>query len=142
VSEKAESEVSPHRFVNPETLPPPLGFSHAVVPSPGRTVWLGGQAAHGQDGTITADTMVEQFDAAAANVVRALEAAGGRPEHIVSMQILVTDADEYRGSLREIGAAYRGHFGRHYPAMALLEVSGLFDPAAKIELVAVAVVPD
>jgi enamine deaminase RidA (YjgF/YER057c/UK114 family) len=86
--------------------------------------------------------MVEQFDRTAANVVRALEAAGGRPEHIVSMQIFVTDADEYRGSLREIGAAYRGHFGRHYPAMALLEVTGLFDPAAKIELVAVAVVPE
>jgi enamine deaminase RidA (YjgF/YER057c/UK114 family) len=85
---------------------------------------------------------VEQFDHAAANVVTALEAAGARPEDLVSLQIFVTDAVEYRSSLQPIGEAWRERFERHYPAMALFEVAGLFDPAAKVELVGIAVVPD
>ena len=71
-----------------------------------------------------------------------MAAAGAQPEHLVSVTIYVTDAAEYRGALKELGAAYRAHFGRHYPAVALFEVSGLFDPAAKVELVCTAVVPD
>ena len=133
---------TPHEVVNPPSLPEPSGFSHAVVAAPGRTVYLGGQAGHGPDGTIVGPGVVEQLDAAAANVVAALAAAGGRPEHLVSLHVYVTDAAEYRASLRALGAAYRRHFGRHYPAVALFEVAGLFDPAAKFELVGVAVVPD
>jgi enamine deaminase RidA (YjgF/YER057c/UK114 family) len=139
--ETGESE-STHRIVNPPTLPPPLGFSHAVVAAAGRTVWLGGQAAHARDGTIGADDLVEQFDAAAANLTEALRAAGGRPEHLVSLQIFTTDAAGYRSNLGPIGEAYRKHLGRHFPATGLFEVKGLFDPRAKIELMAVAVIPD
>ena len=91
---------TPHRVVNPEGLAPPVGFAHAVVAAPGRTVYLGGQAAQGPDGRIVAAT------------------------------------------LAELGAAYRRHLGRHFVATALFEVAGLFDPAAKVELVGVAVVPD
>ena len=87
-------------------------------------------------------TIVEQFDHAAANVVAALEAAGARPEDLVSLQIFVTDAEEYRSSLEPIGEAWRGHFGRHYPAMALFEVAGLFDADAKVELLGIAVIPE
>jgi enamine deaminase RidA (YjgF/YER057c/UK114 family) len=133
---------SPHRLLNPAGLSPPSGFSHAVAAAPGRTVYLGGQTAHGPDGSLAGGSIVEQFDAAAANVVRALEAAGARPEHLVSMHIYVTDAAEYRDALGELAPAYRRHFGRHYPAIALFEVKGLFDPRAKVELVCVAVVPD
>lgn len=132
---------SPHEIRNPEGLAPARGFSHAVIAARGRTVYLGGQTAHGPDGELRGRTIVEQFDAAAANVVTALEAAGARPEHLASMQIFVTDAGAYRGSLGEIGEAWRRHFGRHYPAMALFEVSGLFDPEARVELVGVAVIP-
>jgi enamine deaminase RidA (YjgF/YER057c/UK114 family) len=131
----------PHRLVNPETLPPPLGFAHALVSAAGQTVYLGGQTGHRPDGSID-DALVAQFDRAAANVVVALRAAGGRPEHLVSVQIFVTDAEEYRSALREIGGAWRRHLGHHYPAVSLLEVRGLFDPRARVELVCVAVVPD
>jgi enamine deaminase RidA (YjgF/YER057c/UK114 family) len=131
----------PHRIVNPESLAPPVGFSHAVIAAPGRHVFLGGQTAHGPDGRVHGTTVVEQFDRAAANLVTALAAADALPEHLVSLQIFVTDASEYRGSLPELGEAYRRHFGRHYPALALLEVTELFDPEAKLELVAEAVVP-
>lgn len=131
-----------HEIRNPEELAPARGFSHAVIAASGRTLYLGGQTAHGPDGLLHGVTIVEQFDLAAANVVTALAAAGARPEDLVSLQIFVTDAEEYRASLEPIGRIWRERLGRHYPAMALFEVAGLFDPAAKVELVGVAVIPE
>jgi enamine deaminase RidA (YjgF/YER057c/UK114 family) len=137
-----EREVTgPHRAINPPSLARPSGFSHAVVAAPGRTVYLAGQTPSGSDGAIRGATIVEQFDAAARNLLVALQAAGGAPEHLVSMQIFTTDLAAYRSELQAIGAAYRRHFGRHYPAMALLEVSALFAPGALIEIQAIAVIP-
>ena len=133
---------SPHRLLNPETLAPPLGFSHAVVAARGRTVYLGGQAGHRPDGSLAGDGLVEQFDRACANVAEALAAADARPDHLVSLLILATDVEEYRGALSELGEAYRKHLGRHYPAIALAGVAELFDPRARVELIGVAVVPD
>ena len=133
--------MSAHQAVNAARLARPSGFSHAVVAAPGRTVYLAGQTAQGPDGAIVGDTMTAQFKVAEDNLLAALEAAGARPEHLVSMQIYVTDAALYRLALKPIGAAYRDRFGRHYPAMALLEVKGLLDPEAMIELQAIAVVP-
>jgi enamine deaminase RidA (YjgF/YER057c/UK114 family) len=132
---------TPHRLVNPSTLIPSHGFSHSVVPADGLTVYLGGQAGHRPDGSID-DGLVAQFDQAAANVVEALRAAGGRPEHLVSVQVFVTDAAEYRFALREIGEAWRRHLGRHFPAVSLFEIRGLFDARARVELVCIAVVPE
>ncbi|MGH9065741.1 MAG: RidA family protein [Acidimicrobiales bacterium] len=131
-----------HETATSPRLPDPVGYAHAVVAGPGRAVYLGGQVGAGRDGAIRGDTMVEQFDGAAANVVEALRAAGATPDDLVSMQVLVTDAAAYRDALAELGAVWRRHFGRWYPAMALLEVKGLFDPRALVELVAVAVVAD
>ena len=131
-----------HHVLNPPSLPAPRGFTHVVVAEPGRTVYLAGQGGHLADGSIAGDNLVRQFDVAAGNVVKALAAAGGRPEHVVSMQILTTDADEYRASSASIGTAYRRHFGRHYPAITFVEVKGLYDPAAKVELACVAVIPE
>jgi enamine deaminase RidA (YjgF/YER057c/UK114 family) len=130
---------SPHEIRNPESLPRPSGFSHAVVAQAGRTVYLAGQTAQRVDGSAVAGTMAEQFDVAAHNVVLALGAAGAHPQDLVSMQIFVTDIAEYRRASKQIGDAYRRHFGRHYPAMALLEVSRLFDPGAMVELMCIAV---
>jgi enamine deaminase RidA (YjgF/YER057c/UK114 family) len=135
------SEPSPHRNVNPETLPPPTGYSYATVAAPGTVVYLGGQTGHRPDGSIPED-LVEQFDQAAANVADVVRAAGGSPEHLVRIEIYVTDLASYRRSLAPIGQAYRRHFGRHYPAMALMGVPELFDPRAKVELVVTAVVPN
>ena len=130
-----------HEIVNPQSLAPPIGFSHAVVAAAGRTVYLGGQSGIDAAGNI-APGLPEQFDVAAANIVTALEAAGGQPDHLVSMQIFVTDIAEYKRYLKKIGEAYRMHFGRHYPALGLFEIGGLFEPQAKVELWCVAVIPD
>jgi enamine deaminase RidA (YjgF/YER057c/UK114 family) len=124
-----------HRIVTPPDLEEPVGYAHAVVAAHGRTVYLGGQVGAGE-------SVVDQFDAAAANLVTALRAAGGEPDHLVSVVVYATDLDEYRASLRELGEVWRRHFGRRYPAMALVGVSGLLDPDARVELQGVAVVPD
>ena len=120
-------------IVNPPELPEPVGFAHAVVAR--GAVYLGGQIGEGE-------TIVEQFDSAAAKVTTALGAAGGEPEDLVSLVIYVTDVGEYRAALNELGVVWRKHFGRRYPAMALVGVSALFEPDAKVELMGVAVLRD
>ena len=124
-----------HRIVDVPGLPEPVGYAHAVAAAPGRTVYLGGQIGAGK-------TIVEQFDAAAANLVAALRAAGGEPDDLVSLVVYATELDEYRASLSDLGEVWRHHFGRRYPAMALVGVSALLDPLARVELMGVAVVPD
>jgi enamine deaminase RidA (YjgF/YER057c/UK114 family) len=120
-------------IVNPPGLPDPVGFSHAVVA--GGAVYLAGQTGEGK-------SLAEQFDSAADKLVTALEAAGAEPDHLASLVVYVTDMDEYRASLSDLGAVWRRHFGRRYPAMALVGVAALFEPDAKIELMGVAVLPD
>lgn len=120
-------------IVNPPELPEPVGYAHAVVA--GGAVYLGGQIGEGA-------TVVEQFDSAAAKVVTALRAAGGEPEHLVSLVVYTTEIEEYRAATGELGEVWRRHFGRRYPAMALVGVAALFDPAARVELMGVAVIPD
>ena len=119
-----------NRIVNAPELPEPRGFSHAVVA--GDTVYLAGQIGAGA-------TIAEQFDAALGNLLTALTAADGKPDDLVSLQVFVTDVDAYKESLRELGAAWRRRFGRHYPAMGLFGVTALFDPAAMVEVMGVAV---
>ncbi len=122
--------MSPHRIVNPPELPDPPGFSHAVVAA--GAIYLAGQIGAGE-------TIAEQFDDAAANLVIALRAAGGEPADLVSLQVFVTDVAEYKDSLMTLGRVWRRHFGRHYPAMGLFGVTALFEPAAKVELMGIAV---
>lgn len=129
-----------HEHVNPPSLLAPVGFSHAVVAAPGRTVFLGGMTGHHGDGSID-DDLLTQFQQALRNLVVVLDAVGARAEDLTSMQVYVTDADAYRALGRELGAAWREVLGRHYPAMALFEVVGLYDPAAQVELLPTAVIP-
>ena len=124
--------------INAPELPPPVGFSHAV--KAGDTIYLAGQVAQAPDGTVTGATIAEQFDVAAGNLMTALRAAGGGPEDLVSLQVFVTAVAEYKASLRELGDVWRKHFGRRYPAMGLFGVTELFDPAARVELMGVAVI--
>jgi len=130
-----------HEIVVAPELAPPIGYAHAVVAAPGRLVHLGGQTAQGPDGAIEGTTIVEQFDRAARNVIAALRAAGGEPEHLVSLEVFVTNLAAYRLSMPALGAVWRQHFGRRYPAMAVIGVTELFDPRALVELVGVAVIP-
>jgi enamine deaminase RidA (YjgF/YER057c/UK114 family) len=136
-----ERDHAEHEIITSPDLPAPVGFAHAVVAAPGRTVHLGGQTAQAADGSIAGSTIVEQFDVAAGNLITALAAAGARPDDLVSLQVYVTDLASYRASMRELGGVWRAHFGRRYPAMAVLGVTGLFDPMALVELVGVAVIP-
>lgn len=131
-----------HSLINPPALAKPSGFAHAVLPADGRTVYLAGQTGQDPSGRIVGGGLTEQFAAALANLLAALAGAGGRPEHLVSMQIFVCDCAEYRSHLRELGEIWREHLGSHYPAMGLFGVSGLFDPAARVEVMGVAVIPD
>jgi enamine deaminase RidA (YjgF/YER057c/UK114 family) len=124
-------------LVNSPHLTPPVGFSHAV--RAGDTVYLAGQTASEPSGAIVGETIMEQFDVAAGNLMTALRAAGGGPEDLVSLQVFVTSVDEYKQSLTSLGRVWRKHFGRRYPAMGLFGVTELFDPAAKVELMGVAV---
>ncbi len=130
-----------HELVDVPELAPAVGFAHAVIATPGRQVFLGGQTAQGPAGRIVGTTMSTQFDVAAGNVLLALRAAGGEATDLVSMMIYVTDVGQYRRSLRAISPIYRRYFGRHYPAIALIGVAELFDEDALVELVATAVIP-
>jgi enamine deaminase RidA (YjgF/YER057c/UK114 family) len=130
-----------HEIITSPDLPAPVGYAHAVIAVSGRTVHLGGQTAQIADGSIAGSTIVEQFAIAATNLVTALRAAGGAPDDLVALQVFVTDLAAYRASMRELGGVWRAHFGRRYPAMAVLGVTGLFDPKALVELVGVAVIP-
>ncbi|MGH8928071.1 MAG: RidA family protein [Acidimicrobiia bacterium] len=130
-----------HRFLNPPGLPEARGFSHLALPASGQIVYLAGQTGLAADGILEPD-LISQFGRACHNVAGALAAAGGRATDLVSLHIYVTDIEDYRSHLRELGSVYREVFGRHYPPMALLGVKELFDPAAQVELVGVGVISD
>jgi enamine deaminase RidA (YjgF/YER057c/UK114 family) len=126
--------------VNPPSLAAPSGFSHAVVADGGRLVFLAGQVALGPGGTIVGDTVTEQFERALANLLEALRAAGGGPEHLASLTVYAVDLGDYREHGRDIGAVWRRLAGREYPAMAAIGVSRLWEPAALVEIQGQAVI--
>ncbi len=129
-------------LINPDSLGAPSGYSHGVIAdAPGKLLFIAGQIAWDEKQKIVSDDFVEQFDRALANVVTVLSAAGGKPEHIVRLVIYVTDKIEYRERTREVGEHYRKHLGKHFPAMVLVQVAGLLDDAAKVEIEGMAVLP-
>ena len=134
--------MSGHEVFNPESLGPPTGFSHAILAAPGRVTFLAGQIAPGPPEVLAQMNIVDQFSGAAATLATALEAAGGRREDLMWLQIFVTDVAAYHASLKELGGAWREVFGRHFPAMGLFGVTGLFVPEAKVELMGIAVIPE
>jgi enamine deaminase RidA (YjgF/YER057c/UK114 family) len=131
---------NPPKNVNPEELGPARGFSHATIA--GGLVWLGGQIGSDATGKVAEPgDIVAQYTRAIRNVSIALRAAGSAPGDTVKLTYYVTDVKAYKENLRAIGAAYREVFGNHYPATTLVEVRSLFDPAALVEIEAVAVCP-
>ncbi|AIS01065.1 RidA family protein [Streptomyces glaucescens] len=127
--------------VNPPALSPPAGFSHAVVATGSRLVFLAGQTALGADGTITGATLPEQFARALDNLLTALRAAGGTPADLARVTVYATDVAGYRAHAAELGRIWRRAAGRDYPAMAVVEVVRLWDEQALVELDGVAVLP-
>ena len=134
-------------IVNPESLGRPSGFSHGILAPPGgRVLFVAGQTApdtcHAEaDRTGAGGRLVEQFAAALDRVLAVVSAAGGRPEHIARLTVYVTDMAAYRGARGRLGDVWRAAMGRHYPAVALVEVRSLVDRDAVIEIEATAVLP-
>ncbi|MFF8033573.1 RidA family protein [Streptomyces sp. NPDC016626] len=127
--------------VNPPGLAPPAGFSHAVVATGSRLVFLAGQTALDADGEVAGDTLPEQFTRALANLLAALRAAGGTPADLARVTVYATDVGAYRSHVRELGRVWRELAGRDYPAMAVVEVVRLWDERALVELDGFAVLP-
>lgn len=130
----------PLRIINPPKWPSPRGYSHAMAGT-GTFVFVGGQIATDNADRITSVGLVPQARQALRNVRTVLAEAGGAPEHIAQMTWYVLDIEHYRALLRELGVVYREIMGSHYPAMVLVEVSALVEPAAIVEIAATAILP-
>ncbi|MEV0634055.1 RidA family protein [Streptomyces sp. NPDC050619] len=120
--------------VNPPGLSPPTGFSHAVVATGNRIVFLAGQTALDADGKVVGDTLPAQFEQALTNLLTALRAAGGTPADLARVTVYATDVAAYRTHAPELGGIWRRLAGRDYPAMAVVEVVRLWDEQAVVEL--------
>jgi len=132
-----------YEAINPEELGEPRGWTNGMLaPANGRILFVAGQDAAERDGSVTEDDFVEQFSIALHKAVTVVREAGGGPEDIGRLTLFVTDVAEYRARRGEIKEAWRSHMGRHYPAMALVQVQALVDPRAKIELEATAIIRD
>ena len=123
------------KFINPESLGAPHGYSNGVLTEAGgRLLFIAGQIAWDRQQQIVSADLVEQFDRALANVIAVVTEAGGKPEQIARLIIYVTDKNEYKKRMKEIGERYRARMGKHFPAMVLVEVKGLLEDDAKIEI--------
>ena len=128
------------KFINPESLGAPRGYSNGVLAEPGgRLLFIAGQVGWDEQQQIVSADLVEQFDRALANVVTVVTEAGGGPETIARLTIYVTDKNDYRDRMKAIGERYRTRMGRHFPAMVLVEVKSLLADGAKIEIEATAI---
>jgi enamine deaminase RidA (YjgF/YER057c/UK114 family) len=116
------------------------GFSNGIAAN-GRLVFIAGQIGWTGEGKWEARDFAGQFKQAVKNILTVLNEAGGRPEHIVRLTWYVIDKKEYLASLKEVGAAYRELMGNHYPTMAVVQVTGLVEDEARLEIEATAVVP-
>lgn len=121
---------------------PGSGYSNGLLADTGgKLLFIAGQIAWDENQNIVSDDFVEQFDRALENVVTIVKAAGGNPDTIARLVIYVTDKIEYRERTKEVGDRYRKHMGKHFPAMVLVEVKGLLDDRAKVEIEGMAVLP-
>lgn len=130
-----------YRIINPEELGEPKGWNNGLLaPAGGRILFVAGQTARDREGRIVEGGFVAQFDRALESVLAVVREAGGGPENIGRMTIFVTDLDDYKTNLKPMGEVYRKWMGRHYPALALLEVSDLVDDGAVVEIEATGVI--
>lgn len=130
---------SPLTALQPPGWAPPRGYSNGMM-GEGRIVLVGGMVGWDVDGRFP-DGLVPQVAQALRNILAVLREAGGGPEHIGRLTWYVVDIAEYRASLAELGPAYRAVMGKHFPAMALVQVAALVEPAARVEIEATAIMP-
>ncbi|MHA6332850.1 RidA family protein [Qipengyuania sp. CAU 1752] len=129
-----------HETIHPAGWAPAIGYANGVAAS-GRTLYLGGQIGWNAQQQFESDDLAEQVRQTLENIVAVVEEAGGKPEHVVSMTWFMTDLEEYTAQMKDIGRAYRAVIGKHFPAMAVVEVGRLVERRAKVEIQAVAVLP-
>jgi len=130
-----------YEIFNPESLGRPSGWSNGLLaPAGGRLLFVAGQTARLEQGRVPAGSFVEQFGQALDNILPVVHDAGGDATDIGRFTIFVADMDAYRDNLQPLGVTYRARMGRHYPAMALVEVARLVDPNALVEIEATAVI--
>ena len=130
------------RILQPAGWAQPKGYSNGIAVKGGTTVFIAGQIAFNSKNVFEEKTFAGQFRQTLKNTLAVLAEAGGKPEHIVRMTWYVLDKREYLGAIKEVGAAWRELMGRHYPAMAVVQVGGLMEDEAKLEIETTAVVPD
>jgi enamine deaminase RidA (YjgF/YER057c/UK114 family) len=128
------------RVLQPPGWPRPRGYANGVV-TQGRLVFVAGQIGWDAHGTIVSDDLGAQFRQVLENTLAVLREAGAGPEHVARMTWYLTDKREYLARARELGAIWRELMGRHYPAMAVVEVKALLEDRAKIEIETTAVLP-
>jgi len=131
-------KVSSQKKLHPKGWKPASGYTNGIVAS-GQMIFVGGQVGWNADQKFESDDFVEQTRQALQNVVDVLAEAGAGPQHLVRLTWYVTDRQEYARRRKEIGEAYRSVIGRHYPTMTLVEVQGLVEDDAKVEIEATAV---
>lgn len=126
--------------INPKSLGRPRGYSNGQLTREGaRLLFIAGQIGWDEEQRLVSDDFVEQFDRALRNVLAVVLEAGGAPGGVARLVVYVTDKREYAARTREIGERWRALMGRHYPAMALVEVKGLLEDGARVEIEGVAV---
>ena len=130
-----------HTILQPEGWAKPIGYANGVAAT-GRTLFVGGQIGWNGNSEFETYDFVGQVRQTLKNVVAVLAAGGAEPRHITSMTWYFTDKQEYLANLRGLGEAYREIIGRHYPAMAAMQVVALVEDRAKIEIQATAVIPE
>ncbi|HZE19595.1 MAG TPA: RidA family protein [Candidatus Angelobacter sp.] len=125
---------------NPEELGAPRGWNNGLLaPRDGRLLFIAGQAGWEEEARGEPPGFAGQFARALDKVLAVVRAAGGGPTDLARITIYVTDLEAYRSSRKEVGEGWRARLGKHYPAVALVEVSGLVDPSAVVEIEATAV---
>jgi enamine deaminase RidA (YjgF/YER057c/UK114 family) len=130
------------KFINPEALGAPRGYSNGILADAGgKLLFVAGQIGSNEQQSLVSNDFAAQFDQALANVMAVVTAAGGKAENVARLAIYVVNKNEYNGRLREVGERYRARMGKHFPAMVLVEVKSLLDDAAKVEIEAIAVLP-
>ena len=130
-----------HEELHPANWKRAVGYANGIA-ARGRMIFTGGLVGWDADQQFQSDDFAAQVRLALENIVAVLACAGAGPEHLVRLTWYVTDKHEYLNALREVGAAYRDTIGRHYPAMALVQVVALVEDRAKVEIEATAVIPD
>lgn len=130
-----------HEVINPRSWKRPRGYANGVLAEPGRLLFVAGQIGWDETEALVSEALPGQFQQALENVMTVVREAGGQAEDICRLTIYVKSKKSYAKNVKEIGRAYRTVLGRHYPAMALVEVADLVEPGAKVEIAADAVIP-